>query len=1143
MVATIVFMILALGIFSLTQIPFDILPVFRTAAVQVLTYFQGMPASSIETTITNRIERWVGQSPGAMEVTSKSVPGVSVVRIVFRDEVDPNAALTLANSLALGTLATLPPNTLPPVVLPYDPTGTLPLGILTVKNDRMDEARIKDLARIEVRNMLGAVKGCVAPVVVGGKDRTILIYLDPSKMEARKVSPLEVVNALKTGNMMVTPGTAYFGNNQVLLDTNMMVTEVAELNNFPIRTNPGDSVYLRDIGHAEDSYAIQTSRVRIDGKRRVYVPIYRQQGASSLAVANGVRDRIKFMKEHLPPGTELEFVMDQSFYVRQSISSLIHEGVMGAILVAIMILIFLGNWRMTFIATTSIPLAILGAVACLYVTGNTINAMTLGGLALAIGPLVDDAIVALENIHRHNRLGKTWLRAALDGSIEVMVPVMVATCTTCIVLAPVALMPGMGGFLFRPLALAVTFAMLTSFLLSRTYVPMMCATFLPEEHRHAVPSIDGEAGQAHDPRGWFSRMHHRFEHFLAHHVIRGYSHLLAFALRRRALVLMAVGALFAGSLLLTFRIGREFFPQVDAGQITIYVRAPCYLRLDATEKRIAEVEKVINEIIPSRNQGGDRETVISEIGLDPDWSAAYTANSGQQDAVVRIQLTEHRHKSAQEYAVILRKAFADRPELSDLRFALDTGGMVSTALNMGASSPIDIEVSGGSSEQAFEMAKKVRDRIADVRGAADVRVLQRRDAPYLMIDVDRQKAGSVGLKGEDVILQVVAAMNSSVAISRNFWIDVKSGNQYFLGVQYPEDAGMLIEDVLNVFATGTRQSSPVKLGSLVHITRKSGAVEINHTSQYRTYNVQVNTQGRDIDGVARDIQKRLGQLQKQTWAAWVENGHKLPKPQHRVAPVASDLLDKDGYRFPLEPDPRHPDQPNTTRVQLKGEYSRMNASTVDLAWGLAGAALLVYLLQVALFRSWAGPFVIMFTVPLGLIGVLAMLFVTRTTLNVQSQMGVIFLVGIAVNNGVLLVDFANKLRRAGQPVAQAIQGAAAIRFRPIVMTFLATFLDLIPMAVGLERGSEATIPLARAVVGGLLTSTVLTLFVVPIMYTFLIKDPLPPEADLDAELSDEPVPVPEMAVVLDDGNGKSAAETPAPMPGAHKISERNDLQS
>jgi multidrug efflux pump subunit AcrB len=1055
MVATFVFMILALGMLAVWNIPVDILPVFKAPAVQVLTYFQGMPASSIEKTITNRIERWVNQSPGVQKVESKSVPGVSMVKLYFRDDVDPNGALTMTNSLALGTLPTLPPNTLPPVVLPFDPTGTMPLGVLTVSNPGLDEAHVKDLARIDVRNMLGAVPGCVAPVVVGGKDRNVIIYLRAKDMQARGLSPLDVVNALKKGNLMVTPGTAYFGDNQVLLDTNVMVSKVEELNDLPIRIEPGASVYLRDIGEAKDSYNIQTSRVRIDGHREVYVPIYRQQGASSLAVANGVKDYISFMEDRLPKGTKLEFVMDQSVYVKEAILSLIHEGIIGACLVSIMILIFLGNWRMTLIASMSIPLALLGAIIGLYVSGNTINAMTLGGLALAIGPLVDDAIVELENNHRNYHMGKSRVRAALDGCAQVMVPVLVATITTNLVLAPIALMPGMGGFLFRPLALAVTFAMVTSFLLSRTFVPMMCAKFLPDEHgRGKAAAGRREAhGTEHVRVGFFSRVHHRIEGFLDH-LTRRYEGLLRLALGHRFLVLGAVLGLFVGSLYLGSRIGREFFPQVDAGQITINVRTPSSNRLDTTEKRLIQIEHQIEEAVPA----GEREMIVTELGLDPDWSAAYTNNSGQQDAVIRIQLNEKRTLSAQEYAEKMRHVFAADSGFNDLRFSFDTGGMVSTALNMGASSPIDIQIQGGTTEQAIHLAKEIRNRVTDVPGAADVRVLQRLDAPYLIIDVDRKKAADQGLSAEDVILQVVAAMNSSVSINRNFWIDTKSGNQYFVAVQYPENPNMRLEDVLNVSATAHGQTAGVTLGSLVSIRRSTEAVEVNHTSLYRTFDIMVNTEGRDIAGVASDIDRRLQGLEV----------------------------------------------PQGMRYKMMGEYERMNTSFKHLVFGLALAAVLVYLLQVALFRSWVGPFIIMFTVPLGLIGVLTTLYLTNTRLNVQSEMGVIFLVGIAVNNGVLLVDFANTQRKLGASLHQAISTAAAIRFRPILMTFLATFLDLVPMAIGMGKGSEATIPLARAVVGGLLTSTALTLFVVPILYTLLLRDPLEPELDLDKELTDEP---------------------------------------
>jgi multidrug efflux pump subunit AcrB len=1087
-VVVLALMILVLGVVAVRNIPIDILPVFKAPAVQVLTYFQGMPASSIEKTITNRIERWVNQSPGVERIESKSVPGVSVVKLYFRDDIDPNAALTMTTSLAQGTLPTLPPNTLPPVTLPFDPTGTLPLGILTVSNKELDEAHLKDVARIDVRNMLGAVQGCVAPVVVGGKDRTVLVYLRPKDMEVRNLSPLDVVKALQSGNRMVTPGIAYFGKDQILLDTNVMVDRVQELNDLPIRTVPGSRVYLKDIGRAEDAYSIQTSRVRItdenspEGRREVYVPIYRQQGASSLAVANGVKDHLAEMEKRLPPGTKLHFVMDQSLYVKEAIKSLIHEGIIGAVLVSIMILIFLGNWRMTVIASMSIPLALLSAVIGLYVTGNTINAMTLGGLALAIGPLVDDAIVVLENTHRHHSLGKSRIKAAFDGAVEVTIPVLVATSTTIIVLCPIALMPGMGGFLFRPLTLAVAFAMISSFILSRTFVPMLCAKWM---------GADTHAGEEHASHGLGARIHYPIERTL-NLATRMYERILETALRHRALVLSLVGLLFLGSLCLTFGIGREFFPQVDAGQITIHVRAPSKSRLDETERRVLDVERFLTDKIPA----AEREMIVSEIGLDPDWSSAYSDNSGQQDAVIRVQLTEQRRFSAQEYAIQLRHWLdEDAKRFGDIHLSFDTGGMVSTALNNGASSPIDIQIAGGTSKQAERLARDIRKRVAGIQGAADVRVLQRLDAPYLLFDVNRKKAADYGLSAEDVVLQLVAAMNSSVSINRNFWIDTQSGNQYFVAVQYPENPNMDLEDVLNIYATGTNQPHGVKLGQLVNYRYKNDAVELNHVSLYRTFDVLVNTANRDMGSVAGDIDKVLASVKLQ----------KDKEIEDAKKNLAALRLEKTSSKAQLVDAEAEVNGLRSLRWELKGEYERMNESFSSLGKGLVMAAILVYLLMVPLFRSYLGPFIIMFTVPLGLIGVLAMLFITRTTLNVQSEMGVIFLVGIVVSNGVLLVDFANKQRLLGAPVRKAITTAASIRFRPIMMTFLATFLDLVPMAIGMGKGSEANVPLARAVVGGLLTSTFLTLIVVPVLFTLLIRDRTGPEPDIDQELAEVPV--------------------------------------
>ncbi len=1069
-VAVLAILILVIGGVAVTSIAVDILPVFKAPAVQVMTYYAGMPTVSVEKTITNRIERWTNQATGCQKVESKSTQGVSVVRLYFRDEIDPNGALTQVNSLALGALPTLPPNTLPPVVLPFDPTGTLPLGVLSITSPDLDETQLKDLARIELRNMLGGIKGVVAPAVFGGRDRTILIYVDPKKLEARNLSPLDVVEALSKQNLMVTPGVAKFGTYEFQLDTNAMVNAVEELNNIPLRVTEGNRVYLKDIGVAKDSHAIQTGLVRINGHRQVYVPIYRQQGASSLTVVNGVRDELKHMEEVFQSSgktVHLELVMDQSVYVKEAIESLIHEGIIGAVLVALMILIFLGNWRMTVFATMSIPLAILVSIICLSSGGNTINAMTLGGLALAIGPLVDDAIVVLENTHRHQTLGKSSVKAAYDGATEVTIPVLVATMTTIIVLCPIALMPGMGGFLFKPLTLALAFAMIASFVLSRTLIPTLCAKYL----KHA----DHHPGDEHLSDSVGKRLYVRIDAGL-NALTHRYARLLDWALQRKALVLSIVGVLFLCSLGLLAGIGREFFPQVDAGQITIFVRCPSGTNLESTEQRVIRVEKYIEEVIPA----DERKMLVSELGLVPDWSAAYTPNSGSQDAVIKLQLSDERSKSAQEYAIDLRHHFADNPEFTDLHFNFDTGGMISAALNYGASSPIDVQIEGGKTDEAITLAQRARDWISRCDGAADVRVQQRLDAKQRIIEVDRQKASDAGLDMAQVVDQVATAMNSSLSIRRVFWIDPKSGNQYFVAVQYPEDDARRLEDVLDIPATGGNSQHPVNLGSLATIRPGAAPVEANHTNLARTFNVLVNTERRDIGSVVADLDLRQFQLNEWKRVASSKN------------PVVVPTDGADGAMS----------FPDGMRLSVKGEYSRMIESFGNLGFGLILAATLVYLLLVVLFRSFLAPCVIMFTIPLGLIGVLTMLFVTHTTLNVQSSMGVIFMVGIVVSNGVLLVDFANKQRKLGADLKTAIQTAATIRFRPILMTFFATFLDLLPMAIGFGKGSEANVPLARAVVGGLLTSTFLTLLVVPIMYTLLNKERGGPEEDIDKELAD-----------------------------------------
>jgi multidrug efflux pump subunit AcrB len=622
----------------------------------------------------------------------------------------------------------------------------------------------------------------------------------------------------------------------------------------------------------------------------------------------------------------------------------------------------------------------------------------------------------------------------------------VATSTTIIVLSPVALMPGLNGQLFRPLALAVTFAMLTSFCLSRTFVPMLCAHFLPDAHRLGAAPVRPR-------RTVFTRAHEGIEAVLSR-LNRSYEWLLAVALRFRLLVLVAVLLLFAASLLQLANIGQEFFPASDAGQLVIYTRAPSGTNIEANERRIIGLEEFLKKHIPE----SDLQLIISEIGVDTDFSAAYTANAATWDATVRVQFKEERTRTAQDYAKLLRRLLQQDPDYADMRFCFNTGGMIQSTLNFGALTPIDVRVSGGNDTEAYTTAQAIRDRLSRIPGTADTYVLQRNDAPQKVIEVDRQRAAIVGLSETDIVNQVTAAVNSSQYVKRIIWIDRRTGQQYWIAVQYPQDSSRTLADMLDIVATGANSSTPVKLSSLIRITENAVPVESNHEEFSRVYNVLMNIEDRDVGGVVRDVQRELAAMRAEK----------------------------------LIPDP--------IRFEVAGEYTNMLEAFKTIGLGLLLATIFVYFLLVGLFRSFRGPLIIMVTVPMGLIGVLTILNLTGTTLNVESGMGVIFLVGIAVSNGVLLVDFANRRRLEGLSVRDAIESAAATRFRPILMTFLATFLDLTPMALGSSL-ADSTVPLARAVVGGMLTSTTLTLFVVPVLYSLLLRDG--PIQNLDAEVEEE----------------------------------------
>lgn len=1058
-----------LGTVSVSMIPIDILPLFKSPAVQVLTFYSGMPAASVEKDITNRMERWVGQANGTSRQESRSIVGASIVRDYFRSGVDPNGALTQVNSLSTAAIPNLPPGTLPPVVLPFDPTSTTPVCIVAVDSpdQSQNESILYDVGRYEVRNMLMSLQGAVTPVVYGGKIRAVMAYIDRQKLQARGLSPLDVMNAMDNYNVFLPTGDAKIGDIDYALDSNSMFDYPSDMGDIPLRSKIGNVSYLRDVADVKDASFIQTNVVRINGRREVYIPVFRQLGSSTLGVVNSVRANLGAFTDRLTrSGIELKLVMDQSVFVRQAITSLVQEGVLGAILCSLTILLFLGQWRMTAIAVMTLPISVLSACIFLNWAGQTINAMTLAGLTLAIGPMIDSAIICLENTHRHLGLGASPREAAYLGASEVAMPELVSTLCTFLVLAPLALMPGMGEFLFMPLTMAVAFAMCSAYILSRTLVPACSAAWLSGHGR----GRDDDEGNGKRPgavaRG-FAWWEKKVDAMFA-----SYARLLEVILRHRLLTIAVGFGLLAVVLAVFWPImRRDFYPDVDSGAFEMYVRAPSGTRIEKTEEMIAQVEKLIEKTIPEH----DLEMYISELGVNADWSAAYTPNSGPMDAVVKVQLKEHRGKSAQEYVHLVRTAAAKDPRFRTMDFSFDAGGMVRSAMNEGKSTPINIRVTGKNQRVARVIAERIRARAARIDGVVDARITQRLDYPEYVIDVKRAKAADLGLTQEDVMKNVVAALNSSIQFNKkNFWIDPVGGNQYFVGVQYPEKDIKSIETLLNIPITGKDQKKAIPLSNLVTFRRTTVPTEVTHDNIQPTIDLSMGVYGRDLGHVSDDVTKVIDEF-----------GAKQP----------------DGTWDPYDPASSRKQTLKGSKIVLSGEYSRMQDTFTNMGFGLIGASVLIYFLMVGLAKSWTVPLSIMLAVPLSLVGVLLMLYFTGTAVNVQSLLGFIFIVGINVSNAVLMTDFAQELRvKEGLTPGQAIRKSASIRVKPVTMTALAAFFAMSPGAFALERGSEANAPLARAILGGLLAVEPATLFVLPCIYSLLVRDrPGAHDHDNDAE--------------------------------------------
>ncbi len=883
----------------------------------------------------------------------------------FYSDADPGEALTSVTSLAQSVAMNLPPGTLPSVVLPFDPTATTPVCLVALNSTEYGEKTLYDVARYEVRNQIMAIQGAVSPAVFGGKIRAVQIYLDRESMQARGLAPLDVMKAVANSNVFLPAGELIVGEKDYFVDSNAMFPDVEGMGEIPLRTEHGNRAYVKDVATPMDDALIQTTIVRVEGRKQVYIPVMRQKGASTLEVVEQLKAKLPQMEGRLTrPDIELELIMDQSVYVRQSIKSLAIEACLGAGLCSLVILIFLGQPRMTAIAVMTIPIAALSAGALLYVTGQTINVMTLSGLAMAIGPMVDSAIICLENTDRVRDEGASLEESALEGASQVALPELVSSLSTLLVLMPLAVMPGSSSFLFRPMTMAVGFAMATAYILSRTLIPACAASWLPET------KADQDERQAAEEQGGLIRRGFAKWQGLVEAAIARYMKVLDVVLAHCWLtVVCAFGLLLIVIGVLVLPLRREFFPIVDGGAFVMYVRAPSGTRLEVTNDRIAEVEDFVKQTIPEK----DLHLIVSQIGITPDWSAAYTKNTGKMDATMRIQLTEERDGTAQEYVRQLRTAVQRERKFADLQFAFNSGGLIRGALNEGKVTPINIRVTGKKHKKAHEIADLIRRKAATIDGVVDARVMQRQDYPQFVIDVDRAKAADLGLTQEVVLKSVISALNSSILFNKDiFWIDSVSGNQYFVGVQYPLADIESLETLLDVPVTGVNQSrmdhrvatrrppelgsptyrgrqdipAPVPLSNLVKIRRTTIGAEASHINIRPTIDVSLNVEGRDLGHVADDVHEALNAFGEHRGAANAQS-EQLGTTWHAYDPEA------DGKQI-LE----------GTDIVLSGEYSRMKQTFSNLAIGLVLAVILIYFMMVALEKSFLAPVCVLLAVPL-----------------------------------------------------------------------------------------------------------------------------------------------------------------------------------
>ena len=1029
--------IIVVGTTTVMRMPVDLFPEVNIPVVVVATFYAGMPPQQIESDITDSYERFFTLGSGIDHIESRSLTGVSLIKIYFQPGTDPNAAVSNISNLAMANLRRLPPGTLPPVVLKFD-AANLPVCLITLKGQGLNQTQLKDLAQFAVRNQVANVPGASVPQPYGGRYRQIMVYVDPVKLEAHEMSVMDVVDALNKSNLILPAGDVRIGMKDYNIYANSQVPVVDEINDLPLKTVNRTSVMVRDIGKAEDSGALQTNIVRVDGQHSVYIPVLKQGGNSNtITIVSGIKQAVLHLLD-IPRVLKTNVVFDQSVFVRIAVKNVINEGTIGLCLTALMILLFLGNVRAAVAVLLSIPISCLATFLGLNLGGSSINTMVLGGLALALSRLIDNSVVVLENIFRHMEMGEEPVVAAERGGKEVQLAVLAATFSTSIVFFPVVLLVGVSKYLFTALALAVVIAMFASYVVAMTVVPLFCAKFLTLDPSHTQQEMKAGEVHGHAPaekkKGFrlFRVVVDRFNlGFLKFQ--QAYERWIAKCLERPVLVVSAFSLFVICSLALYPFLRKAFFPRTDPGQFVVNVKVPAGTRIEVTDEYIAKMEEDIRDVVAPR----DLNMIVSNIGITPDLSAVYTSNSAMNTAFIQVSLKEDHKTGSYAYMQKAREKLTE--DFPDVQSYFQAGGLVDSVVNQGKPAPIDIQIGGNDLQRSFAIAQATAAKLKKLNTVSDVLVPQDLSYPGLELNINREQASLLGITPRDVVDNVITAMTSNGVIAPSFWVDPKTGNNYMLTVQYPLSEIKTMTDFRQIPLRGADSSKTTPLQSVADVRSIDTPTEVDHYQLRREFDIYVMPKSEDLSGVARDVNKIVGQIQR----------------------------------------------PDGVTVRVRGSVTDMNQSFSSFGIGLILAVVLVYLILMAQFASFSDPFVILLAVPPGLSGVLIFLLVTGTSLNVMSLMGIVMMTGIVVSNSILVVEFVGTLRNEGMALVPALIEACKVRLRPIMMTSLATILGMIPMALALEPGSEQYAPLARAILGGLSASVVVTVFLVPAAYLLI----------------------------------------------------------